>query len=183
MGVIGTNPGPKEAHKQTKFHNHSSRELEGDSMETDTGNYAKIERLFDEFKFYCPKYNPRISKVEDKELCCDCAANCAMSLADYVALTGDSAFMMDAAELSKSCEVKKCAVRQPVRNLTNSIAVMKEQYPNQFKPDETYVFQPFNPSSNFLSPQYVEIMDALALTTDESPHEHFCLTDPTQIRG
>ncbi len=52
-GSDRNNPGPKEAHKQTIFHNHSSREIEGDKMEPKV-RYTKIEPLIDLFRGVCP---------------------------------------------------------------------------------------------------------------------------------
>ena len=52
MGVIGTNPGPKETHKQTIFHNHSSREIEGDRMENEMDK-ARVVKDIKMFQAVC----------------------------------------------------------------------------------------------------------------------------------
>ena len=60
MGVIGNNPGSKEAHKQTKFHNHSSREIEGDKMETEN----EIDSFIEFYRACCPGTTNHMHGVE-----------------------------------------------------------------------------------------------------------------------
>ena len=170
--MIGTNPEPKEAHKQTRFHNHSSREIEGDKMENGKINYTHIEELINEFMFYCPQYNPDITKIKEEGACCRYAANCVLKLMKQVNPTEDANFVANADSLYELCSGKSCRIGQSITNLTNYIGVLKEEFPKKFEPVEGSSFQPFNTPPELLSPKFAEIMIALTSDTEDLVHEN-----------
>ncbi len=165
-------PGSKEAHMQT-FHNHSSREIEGDQMETGGINYAVIEELLNEFMFYCPQYNPDITKIKEEDTCCRYAANCVLKLMNQSNPTGDTNLVTNVDSLYELCSGKTCRVGQSLTNLINYVNLMKEESPEKFESIEDNAFKPFNTTSDLLDPKFAEIMTALTSNTevrmDENP--------------